>query len=273
MKRPIDHLLPRLVLCLCGPVCVGQAALAAEFMQDFRGRPYDVRSFRPFGSNTHRAIRTEFQGLRICPIDADSRLPVGLVARFGVRGDFEITMSFEILRIDKPAGGNGAGVSIYISAASLTQEGATLGRFLRPHGEQVFLCHRASTPLGEQRKHEGKRVPTTALSGNLRLVRRGTALSYQAAEGNRSEFQELYQTEWCREDLDTVRFAADNGGSSTVVDVCIQSVSIRADEFGPARAAPQPARWPIGMTTCLAVILLATGGLWLWLRWRRGRSW
>ncbi|HTU93194.1 MAG TPA: DUF1583 domain-containing protein, partial [Gemmataceae bacterium] len=197
-------------------------------------------------------------------------LPVGLVSQFGIRGDFEITMTFEILRLDKPAGGNGAGVSIYVSTASLTQEAATLGRFIRPDGDQVFLCHRATTPPGEERRHEGKSSPTTALSGNLRLVRKGTALSYQVAEGNRSEFQELYQTEWAAEDLETIRFAADNGGSPTVIDAYIKAIGIRADEFGPARPVPPPFRWSFEMTMLLMATLLACGGLWLWRRWRRG---
>ncbi len=269
MRKASEYVLPLFGLCLWWSFCTGQAIRAAEFTQDFRGRPYDVRYFRPVGSHTRRAIRADSWGLRISPVDAESKLPVGLASRLGVRGDFEITMAFEILRLNKPTSGNGAGVSIYISAASLSREGATLGRFLRPSGEQVFLCHRAFTPPGEERKHEGKRPPTSALSGSLRLVRTGTTLSYQVAEGGRSTFQELYQTEWRGEDLDTVRFAVDNGGSPTLVDVRIKAVSIRADDFGSARPAPQPFRWSTGMTVGLMAILLAVAGPWLWLRWRR----
>jgi hypothetical protein len=270
MRPPIDHYLPRILLCLWCAICAGQEATAEEFVQDFRGRPYDVRYFRSFGSNTHRAMRTDFRGLRISPVDPESRIPVGLVARVGVRGDFEITMTFEVLRLYKPAGGNDAGLSIYVSSASLTKEAATLGRFVRTDGEQIILCHHASTPQGEERRHQGKRVPKTALTGQLRLVRRGTLLSYQFAEGTASAFQELYQTEWVGEDLDTVRFAMENGNPPTVVDVLIRAVSIRADDFGPARPVPQPFRWTMRMTMGLLAILLATFSLWFWLRWRRG---
>ncbi len=269
MRKLSQYVLPLFGLCLWWALRASQAAHAEEFTQNFQGRSYDVRYFRPVGSNTRRALRADSWGLRISPVDAESKLPVGLVSRLGVRGDFEITMAFEILRLNKPAGGNGAGVSIYISAASLSQEGATLGRFLRSSGEQVFLCHRAFTPPGEERKHEGRRSPTTAQSGSLRLVRTGTILSYQVAEGGRATFQELYQTEWRGEDLDTIRFAAENGGSPTMVDVRIKAVSIRADDFGQARPVPQPLRWSTGMTTGLMVLLLAVGGSWLWLRWRR----
>lgn len=92
------------------------------------------------------------------------------------------------------------------------------------------------------------------------------------AESGRSAFRELYQTEWTGEDLDTVRIAADNGGSPAFIDVLRKAASVRADDFGAPRRVPQPARWSLGMTMALTAILLASGGFWLWLRWRRGGS-
>jgi hypothetical protein len=252
-------------LGLCWAVCAGPNATAEEFVQNFQGRPYDPHYFR-LTCNTRRAIQTDSRGLRISLFDADRRQPVGLVCGLGVHGDFEITMWFEILRLVKSPGGRDAGLSIYVSTASLTQEAASLGRFIHSKGEEGFICHRATTPRGEERQHHLERFPTTAYSGSLRLVRKGTVLSYHVAKGGSNTFQELYQTEWAGEDLDTVRFAADNGGSSSMVDALIRAVSIRADEFGPARPAPQPFRWTTGMTTALMAILLATGSLWLWLR-------
>lgn len=269
MKTPMVYFLPQVVLCLCCVIHAGQAAPAAEFVQNFQGRPYDPHSFRPTGTNTRRAIQADSRGLRISPIDANSRLPVGLVANLGVRGDFEITMSFELLRLNKPTQGNGAGVSIYICTSSYNQAAATLGRFIHPDGEQNFLCHRATTPLGEERRHQGERFATTVGSGSLRLVRKGAVLSYQVAEGGSSAFQELYQTEWSGDDLEMVRFAAEHGGSPTSVDVLIKSVRVQADDFGAARAVPPPFRWTIGITMSLIAFFLATGSLWLWLRWRR----
>ncbi|HEY7330206.1 MAG TPA: DUF1583 domain-containing protein [Gemmataceae bacterium] len=269
MKSLLDHYLPRLVLALCCAVCASPGATAEEFVQNFQGRPYDTRYFRPTGTNTHRVLRADPGGLRISLLNADSRMPVGLVCGLGVHGDFEITMWFEILRLVKSPGGRDAGLSIYVSTASLTQDAASLARSIHSKGEEGFICHRATTPRGEERQHHVERFPTTAYSGSLRLVRKGTALSYHVAEGGSNTFQELYQTDWASEDLDTVRFAADNGGSPSMVDALIRAVSIRADEFGPARPAPQPFRWTTGMTTALTVLLLATGSLWLWLRWRR----
>jgi hypothetical protein len=90
------------------------------------------------------------------------------------------------------------------------------------------------------------------------------------AQGDSGAFQEIHQTEIGTDDLDTVRFAADNGGSPTTVDVRLKGVSIRADQFGPARPLPKPARWPFWLAIGLTSLLLAAGGYWLWRRYRRG---
>jgi hypothetical protein len=269
MRFPIVFLSLLPGLGLAWAVYSEQTASAAELVRNFQGRPYDARSFFPTGVSPRRALQVDARGLRIRPAQGESKLPVGLITYMGVHGDFEITMAFEIVRLDKPAGGHGAGVSLYITAASLDRQAATLGRFLRPDGEAIFLCHRAGTSPGEGRKHQAESSPTTAISGNLRLVRRGKTLSYQFAEKDRASFRELYQTEWGDEDVDSVRIAAESGGSPTAVDVCIRSFRIQADGFGPVRPIPQPSRWPIGLMVCLAAIPLALGGLWFWVRRHR----
>jgi hypothetical protein len=272
MRAPLKRFLPRVGPCLLWAACAGAAAPGAEFMQDFRGHRFDPRFFRPTGVHTPRTVRAGPGGLRITlPADHNSKLPVGVVPRLRVRGDFEITVAFEILQVDKPKAGHGAGVSIWITMVSPTKEAATIARVVRPSGERVFTSHRASTPPGEKRVHRGgKPMPTEALSGKLRLVREGALLSYQVAEGGGKAFRELYQTELGTEDLDLVRFAADNGGSPTLVDVRINGVSIRADDFPSGPPEGPPTRRALWLAAGLAVLLLAAGGCWLW--WRRARS-
>jgi hypothetical protein len=245
------------LMCASGIPC----ARADEFAQTFGERGFDSKLFRPTGNP--RVFQRTADGLRITmPEDHGSSLPAGLIPRLGVRGDFEITMAFEIIKVDTPTAGGGAGVSIYITQVSATQEAASIAWQVRKGGERVFLAHRATTPPGGKRTHDGKRVSTDVLWGRLALVRKGTSLSYLMAPGASEEFQQLYQTEWGNGDLDTVRFAADNGGSPTLVDVRVHSVNIRGD-FGSARR-PQPSasRWPLWLAISLVVILLAAGGFW-----------
>jgi len=247
--------------------CAGPAASSEEFVQDFRGRTFDPQQFRPTGS-LRRALRADAQGLRLTLAESSGiKLPVGLVARCGVHGDFEITLAYDVLRIDKPAAGSCAGVSVYITLVSPERKAATLVRGVRPSGEQVYLCHRAATPADGKREHQGKTVLTEAQSGRLRLVRTGATLSYQVADGGSNDFRELYQAELGTADLDSVRFAADNNGSPTIVDVHLRWVSIFAESLGAVSAAPEPpARWPIWVAAASVVLLLAAGGYWLWSR-------
>jgi hypothetical protein len=245
--------------------------LADDLTQSFlAGRPYE-KAFRPTGPDAGKAIRPEPPGLRITLTPDHGHKPaVGLAARTGVRGDFEITLAYEILKVDKPTGGTGAGVSLWITMVSHTKEAATIARLVKPGGETVFISHRASTPAGGPRQHHGgKPLATEVPSGKLRLVRSGATLTYLVAEGEGS-FREIYQTALGTDDLDTVRLAADNGGSPTAVDVRLKGVSIRADGFGPARPLPRPSRWPLWIVVGVTVALLTAGAFWLWRRHRRG---
>lgn len=259
---------PRMILCMIWLVAIVATTAGEEFSQSLKGRAYDAKQFKPTGANTSKAMKPDAQGLRITmPADHNSKLPVGIVPHLVVRGDFEITLAFEILRIDKPTAGHGAGVSLYITMVSPTQEAATIGRWVGPKGEHVFKTHHATTPPDGKRIHHGSEPSATeSLSGQLRLARSGSVLSYQVAQGDSKSFQELEQVEFGDDDLDLVRFAADNGGSSTLVDVRIKSINIKAAEFPavPGKPPPPRPRWPYWLAGGLAVFGLTVGCVWFW---------
>jgi hypothetical protein len=191
---------------------------------------------------------------------------VGIVLRTGFQGDFEITMEYEILQVEPPTGGYGAGVSLHITMVSYTKEAATIGRLVGSDGVPFFMSHRATTPDGGKREHSGgERIPAPSASGKLRLIRSDSTLTYLVADGNSEEFTEIYATDLGMDDIDAVRFAADNGGSPTLVDVLIKSVSVHSDDAGPPELLPpRPSRWPLWLG--LAGGLTLGGGYWLWRR-------
>jgi hypothetical protein len=241
---------------------------AAETGQDFRGKPYDPRLFLQTGPGFATAVRSERQGLRIVlPPEHGKRPPVGIVCKTGVKGDFEITMEFEVLDVKEPKGGRGAGSSLHLTMVSPTQEAATTGRQLKPDGNSVFFAHRATTPRGGSREHHGKTTPTECRSGRLRLVRTGSILAYLAAEGKSDSFREIDQFAIGKDDVDAVRIAADNGGSPTPVDVRINSLKIVADELGDPTPLPPPSsRWPLWLGVGVVLALAAGGAYGVWRR-------
>jgi Protein of unknown function (DUF1583) len=255
---------------LLGLMVMALPAAADEVTYDFRGRHYDEKDFRTTGSNAHKLMQIDDQGLRIdIPANHVNSLPVGLVLRQGIHGDFQITMAFELLEVDTPTSGTGAGASIYITMVSASKEAATIARVMRPTGEHQLVAHRASTPPDGKRLHRGEAFRTEFASGKLRLVRTGSLLSYQIADGN-GEFREWHQTELGTDDLDTVRFAADNGGSPTAVSARINYITIQAEDLGQPRAIPPPSRWPYKVVIAGAfVVLLGSAAGWYYVRRRK----
>ena len=167
--------------------------------------------------------------------------------------------------MEQPQKGNGAGPTMWITMVSPTNEAATTGWQQQPGGKSVFFAHRASTPVGGSREHQFEASPTDCRSGRLRLVRTGTTLAYLVAEGETESFREIHNCELGKDDVDTVRFAADNGGSPTRVDVRIKTVKIEAGGLGaPSPLPPPTSRWPLWLG---AGAVLAAGGVY-WFRRR-----
>jgi hypothetical protein len=257
-------LVARAVVCGLLCLCTFRGASAAEISQDFRGRPYDPELFRPTGPGASSAIQPDTRGLRITLSPEHGMKPaVGIVLRTGFQGDFEITMEYEILKVEPPTGGSGAGVSLYLTMVSYTKDAATIWRAVDKNGGLFFMSHRATTPIGGKREHRGgERIPASSSTGRLRLVRNGSTLTYLVADGASEEYTEIYETELGEDDIDMVRFAADNGGSATLVDVVIPSIVIKSDDSGPVELLPpRPSRWPLWVG-------LASGGVLLWGGWR-----
>jgi hypothetical protein len=270
IKRTIHRFLPRVGLVVLLALC-STPARAEEIAYDFRGQPYDGQQFRPTGSNHGKVVQSEPRGLRITlPADHVNKQPVGLALATGVRGDFEITMDFEILQVDTPTAGYGAGVSIYIASVAPTQDAATIARIVRPDGAQIYNFHHATTPADGKRQHRSEFLHTQVPFNKLRLVRTGTNLIYQFAQGDSNVFQDAHEVELGTEDLETVRFAADNGGSPTLVDVRIKAVNIKADEFGMPRSLPPSSNRGWWLASGLVVLVMAGGGYWFWLHKRQG---
>lgn len=254
------------VLCF-GPGAFGWAS-AAEIGQDFRGGPYDSRLFLPTGPGFATAIQYDKKGLRIIlPPEHGKKPPVGIALKTGVKGNFEVTMEFEVVDVKEPKEGRGAGPSLYLTTVTPTQRAATTGWQLKSDGSTVLFTHHASTPPGGQREHLGSQTPTKGRSGRLRFIRTGSTLVYLAAEGKSDSFREIDQFEIGNEDVNMIRVAADNGGSPTLVDVRINSLNVVADELGtPAPLAPPSSHWPLWLG---AGVVLAAVGVYTFFRRRR----
>jgi LPXTG-motif cell wall-anchored protein len=254
---------------------LGLAVLPArggEIHHDFRGdRPWK-KLFRPVGPNPTQFMTPDPSGLVLhLPAKTELSQPVGLTARFGVHGDFEITLGFVVDELETPTKGRGAGVSVWINASNPTSDAATLSWVMRPDGSRVFTSHRASTSASSQREHSGgPPLSTDAASGRLRLTRKDQTLSYLVAPADSKDFREIHRTSFGPEHVRSIRFAVDNGGSPTLFDARFLWIDVKSQDADEV-AAEEPASssmWPM----VFGAMLLAGGGGFLVFRSRRRRE-
>src|SRR5262249_37831471 len=89
-----------------------------EFVQDFRGALEIKPPLTYFGRNAEKYVRLEPEGLRITTPVIQGEAGFGVVLPVRLRGDFEVAVSYELLRAERPTAGHGVGVQIAIGTDS-----------------------------------------------------------------------------------------------------------------------------------------------------------
>jgi predicted RNA-binding Zn-ribbon protein involved in translation (DUF1610 family) len=244
-----------------------QPALPTTFALDFRGRrppaPLDL-----FGPDADSLCRPEEEGFRIAlPAGRPPTEPVGLVMTSLVSGDFEITTGYGLVRVDPPTEGFGAGLEVYLMTATPTQEAVGFSRIVHSTLGDVFMCSRMTslnTPDGK-RRYKNQFFPASSRSGQLRVSRIGTQVTFWAADGDRADFRELCRYDLGDDDLKMVRLGANTGHARQAVDLRVTDLQIRAQALdlpqGPvveAMAAGEPGRRASGWLTAAGIIGLLT---------------
>src|SRR4051812_45478929 len=88
-----------LLVGAAGGARAGPPEWKSTFHQDLRTAALDNPNLRPLGEK----VRFEPAGLRISLPAGRGKLPTtGLSTTFQVRGDFEITLSYEVLKAEQP---------------------------------------------------------------------------------------------------------------------------------------------------------------------------
>jgi hypothetical protein len=242
--------------------------LPADFYQNFRGGRYQDALFQKVGGDPERQVCPEAEGLRLrLPAGEQAWPPAGILPRFGLHGDFAITLSYEVLTLEPPKSGYGSGVVIWVLSGDERQGTAAIARSCRVREGSVYVLDRALPQADGQLHHDEDFVPTASPFGKLRLQRTGDTLHYLAAEGKADEFRELRQEPFGTADVTVVRLIADPGGSPTTLDVRIPDVRFRTEALPLWGTDQQARRWPAWLVA-LGVLGTATAAICA-LRWRR----
>ncbi len=255
-----------------------------DFYHDFRNKKSLDGNFRLYGADAANRVKSEPEGLRITlPGNAKSPDGLGVICRTPVKGNFEITLGYEILQIAKPKDLWGNGFELYIETDTPTKESVALNRIVRPSGADVYFSGRMRTNAkgGHERTERGNDIPAKGNAGQLRISRNGSITVMSAAEQGSEESQTLYRYDLGTEDVASIRLAAIPGNTPFVVD--LRLIDLRAREL-PNIAAPvdpsvkfvdkskAPPRTALWLSLLLIAVVTVITGLWLWMRKSRGKS-
>jgi hypothetical protein len=262
-----------------------QPKTKVEYYHSFKEHAQNNREFKLMGPNAGERVKFEPGGLRLTfPAGMpEQRAGTGVLTTFGVRGDFEITISFEILQQPKPEETIGqTRLSLALSMDQPARNMATCSRMiLRQYGNQFAGWMTRWDEAAGKPRARFDRVPAQALTGRLRMVRSGATLFHDVAEGDDAEFTRIAEHPFGDDDLQDVRIAAATGGPEAALDVRVLDLRIRADSLTntPAAAtavAPAKASLPwaliAGLAVTIGVILCLWGYLLIARRNRRHRA-
>jgi|GEM_PF-920625 len=250
---------------------IGSGLLGAEYEVDFRNSRFDNARLRLMGPGAQTLIRPSPDGLVISMPRGSHADEVGFAPRFSLRGDFEITLEYELIRIAQPKEGYGVGPTVYIITVSEEEDAATVGRLHRVEEGQVHSTHLARTPGGEGRRHHDVGFfQNDTRRGLLRLTRVDDRLRFAASAGGEADFRTLRETSFSTGDVRLVRVALMRNGAGPEIpaEVRLKRFSLRAEQFPDS----SDSRWWLGLGLGLAV-LIGLGGIGMGgVVWRRKRG-
>ena len=247
---------------------------AQEYVQPFQENIDKIPGWELMPASLPDEVRTGPEGLRITmPLGHEGRRDnVGVKSFFGVKGDFEITLRFEIFHEPDPRdieiSGTGLNLRVDLDGPA-GNETTSLGRSVRPEAGSVFFAYQW-VPTRKD-KAFFRPFPTKAKKGQLRLIRTGKVLAFYAAEEASEQLVFLCELPFGDTDLKRVCIFGATGGSKTSLDVRVTDFRIRAESFPnlPAAAVRNVAARdgvPIAVPTArgsgwlAAVLVMGLGG-------------
>jgi DNA-directed RNA polymerase subunit RPC12/RpoP len=263
-----------------------KATYAQEYFHSFKGDQEIGPEFHWHGLDPHSVAVFEPPGLRITLPRGflGKRMGTGIGIDTLVKGDFEITMRYEMIQEPEPDGaGEGNCLFLWVDLNKPEMNRGFISRGVGPE-KQFLTWYHLSQGENEKPIDVLRTFPAKGAVGRLRLVRTGSVLFHYVAEGNRAEFTLLEQHPFGAEDLQSIRWGGQTNGPNAALEGRFFDVRIRADSLPDLStnpgAEPVPTAVPFvpkgahagwlaaGVGVGLAFLLASALGLGLILRWR-----
>jgi len=257
-----------------------QPALAQRHYQDFRAGRFDEAQLMYLDDGAEY-IKREPEGLRIAlPANKPDMPPTGFAWQNTIAGDFEITVTYQVLEAEAPKSGKPSDIVIFVPFESEEpREWVAISRSVCPWGDEVAAFHGMNNANGPhvvatngQWKLMRHPFPASERAGKLRLRRTGSTVFYLAAKNQSDDFRELHKEPCSTGDVLWVRVYLENGGALTPYSARIVDFQVNAGEH--KAPPPDDRRRSAGRfwTLLLAIALLSALSLGLWFALRRKRA-
>jgi hypothetical protein len=252
---------------------------------DFRAGMPNFPALFLEGPDVDEVAKADAQGLRVTlPEGRGDTRPIIVRLEQRLRGDFEITLGYELLAVGKPVPQYGAGVGMRVWFDAPSSPTAVLGRSRVPTGER-FGAHKVLTGADDKEQWVNSRhKDATRPRGRVRLVRSGSQLRYLIAEDGQN-WTSLLSVEMGTEDVKTMQVHCHTMFTPISLDVRLTELVIDADQFpggpepDPATPAavepgppPPPRKWLLALGLCALIFAsFAAVGWWI-LVWQNRRA-
>jgi hypothetical protein len=242
-----------LLLLLAAP-----ALLAAQPMQELQTDKIDYflnAAFARYGHDFNRTIGMGRTGVRFrldnAPKDATQ---AGIYSHFTLVGDFECAADYTVSSL--PAVKTGYGVSLGIAAHTLGSAGAVfVSRSSHAEWGSCVIVTR-ELPSKSGKTYESEPFPTGDQAGRLILRRQGPVVIAEVADSGGTVRELKRFDKFGTDPISQLRFYADTGGVSGLVDGWFTEITVKADSINGAAITPDT-RWEWTTWLLLGSALLA----------------
>jgi RNA polymerase sigma factor (sigma-70 family) len=251
-----------------------KTSYAQEYYHSFKNHPDKNSLFEPSGPGAEQVVVFEPAGLRLTLSKKNPPFGgfTGVTRHMGVKGDFEITLGFELITEPDPGReGAGTGFGFKVDVEGAGGDHARLNRVVRFNSRLFTTYLEVTDPASGQKRNPFYCVPSPIRTGRLRMVRGGDQLAFYAAEGTSEDFQFIRHEPFPSADVKQIMIAAIVGGPQALEDVRILDLRVRADSLAETGDGPATLAERRSLLYVLAggvALTLLLGAFW-YLRQRR----
>ncbi len=247
--------------------------LVERYDLSFRNSHYDYQSIRVEGSGVQISlVKPTINGLRVHVPPKTNGSGVGLCTKFGIRGDFELSVSYEILDAPKPSEGPGIGPEVSLQSSERWDEHISLSRRVAAKTGDATFSSGISRSGNLKTSGDVASVKSSSKVGRLYIARSSSTVYLYAAEGN-GGFQKVTQTDFGTGNVMFVRLSTLYEGENRGLDVLWKDLTIRAESLPRNPGQPSDGAFPsvllvAGLCVLLCIIAVIVGTYF----YRRSRS-